>query len=197
MELDEHQAEAVKEAVRNGLLVITGGPGTGKTTTINTIIKYFELEGMDIFLAAPTGRAAKRMSETTGYEARTIHRMLELNGGMDTGSTAGFERNERNPLETDVIIIDEMSMVDISLMYSLLKAVVAGTRLILVGDVNQLPSVGPGSVLKDIIDSGAFHTVKLTKIFRQASTSDIIVNAHKINNGEEVSLDNKSMDFFF
>ena len=197
MELDEHQVEAVKEAVRNGLLVITGGPGTGKTTTINTIIKYFELEGMDIFLAAPTGRAAKRMSETTGYEARTIHRMLELNGGMDTGSTAGFERNERNPLETDVIIIDEMSMVDISLMYSLLKAVVAGTRLILVGDVNQLPSVGPGSVLKDIIDSGAFHTVKLTKIFRQASTSDIIVNAHKINNGEEVSLDNKSMDFFF
>ena len=123
--------------------------------------------------------------------------MLELNGGMDTGSTAGFERNERNPLETDVIIIDEMSMVDISLMYSLLKAVVAGKRLILVGDVNQLPSVGPGSVLKDIIDSGAFHTVKLTKIFRQASTSDIIVNAHKINNGEEVSLDNKSMDFFF
>ena len=197
MEIDEHQAEAVKEAVRNGLLVITGGPGTGKTTTINTIIKYFELEGMDIFLAAPTGRAAKRMSETTGYEARTIHRMLELNGGMDTGSAAGFERNERNPLETDVIIIDEMSMVDISLMYSLLKAVVAGTRLILVGDVNQLPSVGPGSVLKDIIDSGAFHTVKLTKIFRQASTSDIIVNAHKINNGEEVSLDNKSMDFFF
>lgn len=197
MELDEHQAEAVKEAVRNGLLVITGGPGTGKTTTINTIIKYFELEGMDIFLAAPTGRAAKRMSETTGYEARTIHRMLELNGGMDTGSAAGFERNERNPLETDVIIIDEMSMVDISLMYSLLKAVVAGTRLILVGDVNQLPSVGAGSVLKDIIDSGAFHTVKLTKIFRQASTSDIIVNAHKINNGEEVSLDNKSMDFFF
>ncbi len=197
MELDEHQAEAVKEAVRNGLLVITGGPGTGKTTTINTIIKYFELEGMDIFLAAPTGRAAKRMSETTGYEARTIHRMLELNGGMDTGSAAGFERNERNPLETDVIIIDEMSMVDISLMYSLLKAVVAGTRLILVGDVNQLPSVGPGSVLKDIIDSGAFHTVKLTKIFRQASTSDIIVNAHKINNGEEVSLDNKSLDFFF
>ena len=197
MELDEHQVEAVKEAVRNGLLVITGGPGTGKTTTINTIIKYFELEGMDIFLAAPTGRAAKRMSETTGYEARTIHRMLELNGGMDTGSAAGFERNERNPLETDVIIIDEMSMVDISLMYSLLKAVVAGTRLILVGDVNQLPSVGPGSVLKDIIDSGAFHTVKLTKIFRQASTSDIIVNAHKINNGEEVSLDNKSMDSFF
>ena len=197
MELDEHQVEAVKEAGRNGLLVITGGPGTGKTTTINSIIRYFEMEGLDIFLAAPTGRAAKRMSETTGFEARTIHRMLELNGGVDDGSAVGFERNERNPLETDVIIVDEMSMVDVYLMNSLLKAVVAGTRLILVGDVNQLPSVGAGSVLKDIIDSECFHTVKLTKIFRQASTSDIIVNAHKINRGEEVILDNKSMDFFF
>ncbi|MDY2588881.1 MAG: ATP-dependent RecD-like DNA helicase [Agathobacter sp.] len=196
MQLDEHQVEAVKEAVRNGLFIITGGPGTGKTTTINTIIRYFEMSGLDIFLAAPTGRAAKRMSETTGFEARTIHRMLELNGGMD-GHSAGFERNDKNPLETDVIIIDEMSMVDISLMYSLLKAVPAGTRLILVGDVNQLPSVGPGSVLKDIIDSNCFHTVKLTKIFRQASTSDIIVNAHKINNGEAVTIDNQSRDFFF
>ena len=221
MELDEHQVEAVKEAVRNGLLIITGGPGTGKTTTINTIIRYFESEGLDIFLAAPTGRAAKRMSETTGFEARTIHRMLELTGGMVDETSAGsgmtaaaragagsngngmggagihFERNETNPLETDVIIVDEMSMVDISLMYALLKAVAAGTRLILVGDTNQLPSVGPGSVLKDIIDSNQFHTVKLTKIFRQASTSDIIVNAHKINRGERISLDNQSRDFFF
>lgn len=221
MELDEHQVEAVKEAVRNGLLIITGGPGTGKTTTINTIIRYFESEGLDIFLAAPTGRAAKRMSETTGFEARTIHRMLELTGGMVDETSAGsgmtaaaragagsngngmggagihFERNETNPLETDVIIVDEMSMVDISLMYALLKAVAAGTRLILVGDTNQLPSVGPGSVLRDIIDSDQFHTVKLTKIFRQASTSDIIVNAHKINRGERISLDNQSRDFFF
>ena len=176
-------------------VIFYGPPGTGKTTTINTIIRYFELEGMDIFLGAPTGRAAKRMSETTGFEARTIHRMLELNGGAE--GNVGFERNEKNPLETDVIIIDEMSMVDISLMHALLKAVAAGTRLILVGDVNQLPSVGPGSVLKDMIESGQFHVVRLNKIFRQAAQSDIIVNAHKINRGENVSLDNKSMDFFF
>ena len=195
LELDEMQRTAVKETVRSGLLVITGGPGTGKTTTINTIIQYFESEGMDIALAAPTGRAAKRMSETTGYEAKTIHRLLELSGGMD--EHAGFERNEQNPLEADVIIIDEMSMVDITLMHNLLKAVVAGTRLILVGDVNQLPSVGPGCVLKDIIDSHACNVVRLNRIFRQASESDIIVNAHKINRGEPVSLDNKSRDFFF
>ena len=152
LELDELQRDAVVEAVKNGLLIITGGPGTGKTTTINAIIQYFEMEGMDIFLAAPTGRAAKRMTETTGYQASTIHRLLELSGMMDDSSAAvHFERNEENPLEADVIIIDEMSMVDISLMHALLRAVQVGTRLILVGDVNQLPSVGPGRVLKDAV----------------------------------------------
>jgi len=198
IELDEKQQMAVVEAVKNGLLIVTGGPGTGKTTTINAIIRYFEMEGLDIALAAPTGRAAKRMTEATGYEAKTIHRLLELTG-MPEESSGGvhFERNAQNPLEADVIIIDEMSMVDIFLMHALLSAVVAGTRLILVGDVNQLPSVGPGSVLKDIIACGKFAVVELVKIFRQASQSDIVVNAHKINQGVPVTLDNKSMDFFF
>lgn len=198
LELETEQRNAVVEAVRNGVLVITGGPGTGKTTTINALIQYFELEGMDIYLAAPTGRAAKRMTETTGYEASTIHRLLELTGMMEESSAAAhFERNEENPLEADVIIIDEMSMVDISLMHALLTAVQVGTRLILVGDVNQLPSVGPGRVLKDIIDSQCFCVVKLNKIFRQATESDIVVNAHKINAGQEISINNNSKDFFF
>lgn len=198
IELEEQQRTAVTEAAGNGLLIVTGGPGTGKTTIINTIIKFFESEGLDILLAAPTGRAAKRMTETTGYEAKTIHRLLELSKMMeDQENKFNFERNELNPLETDVLIIDEMSMVDISLMHALLKAVSVGTRLILVGDVNQLPSVGPGNVLRDIINSHSFNVVKLTKIFRQATDSDIIVNAHKINDGEHIRLDNKSKDFFF
>ena len=196
--LDEKQREAVVEAVRHGVLVLTGGPGTGKTTTINAMIHYFESDGADILLAAPTGRAAKRMTETTGYEAQTVHRLLEVSGNPeDEEQKNGFSRNRDNPLETDVIIVDEMSMVDLPLMHALLSAVCVGTRLILVGDRNQLPSVGPGSVLKDIIASKCFPVVKLTRIFRQAGESDIVVNAHKINRGEPVILDNKSRDFFF
>lgn len=199
IELDEMQKRAVMEAQGNGLLVITGGPGTGKTTTINTIIKLFESEGMIISLAAPTGRAAKRMSEATGHEAQTIHRLLELKGlTEDEGAdTVRFEKNEENPLLADAIIVDEMSMVDIFLINALLKAIPEGTRLILVGDSNQLPSVGPGNVLKDIIASENFKVVKLDKIFRQAGESDIVVNAHKINRGEHIVLNNKSKDFLY
>lgn len=205
LQLDEGQRIAVREAMNTGLLIITGGPGTGKTTTINMIIHTLREEGLSILLAAPTGRAAKRMSEATGYEAQTIHRLLEYSGAAPGGSESSvgdknqegtFGRNEWNPLETDVLIIDEMSMVDIYLFHSLLKAVAVGTRLVLVGDVNQLPSVGPGNVLRDIIDSHCFHMVKLVRIFRQAAESDIILNAHRINDGEEILLDNKSKDFF-
>lgn len=201
MELDVLQRKAVTEAVQNGIFILSGGPGTGKTTTINMIIRYFEEEGMDIFLAAPTGRAAKRMTEATGFEAKTIHRLLELSGSVEedinSGAGAHFEKNELNPLEADVIIIDEMSMVDIHLFQSLLKAIAPGTRLVMVGDRNQLPSVGPGQVLRDLMESGRIATVALTKIFRQAGESDIVVNAHRINEGKEIRLDNKSRDFFF
>ena len=198
IELDAMQHKAVIESIKHGLLVLTGGPGTGKTTTINTMIRFFDSEGISILLAAPTGRAAKRMTEATGYEAQTIHRLLEVNvNPEETDSVGGFMRNRQNPLEADVIIIDEMSMVDLPLMHALLSAVVPGTRLVLVGDVDQLPSVGPGSVLKDIITSECFPVVTLTRIFRQAGESDIVVNAHKINAGEPVVLDNKSRDFFF
>ena len=192
MELDELQLKAVEESIKNGLFILSGGPGTGKTTTINMIIRFFESEGMDIFLAAPTGRAAKRMTEATGFEAKTIHRLLELNSALSEDDTrkANFERNQENPLEADVVIIDEMSMVDIQLFQALLKAILPGTRLILVGDVDQLPSVGPGQVLRDLMNSRAFPMVTLEKIFRQAGQSDIVVNAHRINRGEQITLDN-------
>lgn len=196
--LEMLQKKAVASVAKHGVTILTGGPGTGKTTTINAILEYFNSEGLDVVLAAPTGRAAKRMTEATGYEARTIHRLLELNGELEENEQAArFEKNEDNPLEVDAVIIDEMSMVDLPLMCSLLKAVLPGTHLVLVGDENQLPSVGPGTVLKDLLASGAFAEVKLTKVFRQASHSDIVVNAHKINHGEAVDLRTKSRDFLF
>ena len=202
MVFDELQKRAIKECANRGVFVLTGGPGTGKTTIIKAMIEYFHRKGLEVFLAAPTGRAAKRMSEACGYEAKTIHRLLEVTGISEDSTNPGvsrgmFDRNQDNPLECDAIIIDEMSMVDVFLMNSLLKAIASGTRLILVGDTNQLPSVGPGNVLKDILDSDLFSSVCLEKIFRQGMESHIVINAHKINNGEEVILDNKSDDFFF
>lgn len=187
------QKEAIREAIKNGIIVITGGPGTGKTTIIKAIIKIFQEEGLKVSLAAPTGRAAKRMTETTGLEAKTIHRLLEYSY-VEEGMAFGID--EDNPLDTDLLIIDEASMIDILLMNHLLKAIVPGTRLILVGDVDQLPSVGPGNVLKDIINSNAIKVVKLDEIFRQEEDSLIVVNAHKINKGEYPVL-NKGKDFFF
>ena len=198
--LDDLQRQAVIESINSGLIIIKGCPGTGKTTTINTIIKYFESEGESISLAAPTGRAAKRMSEATSYEAKTIHRLLEITPNISENSNSigtHFERNEDNPLEADVLIIDEVSMVDIFLMNALLKAVAIGTRLILVGDINQLPSVGPGTVLKDLIESNCFNVVRLNKIYRQSVRSDIVVNAHKIMTNEDIDLSKKSNDFIF
>ncbi len=197
MEVDPVQLEAVKECVKNSIFILSGGPGTGKTTTINLIIKYFLSKGMSLLLAAPTGRAAKRMTEATGYEAMTIHRLLEVGGGIEGDSHTYFNKNEDDPLETDVIIVDEASMVDILLFQGLLKAIIPGTRLILVGDAAQLPSVGPGRVLRDIIDSGRFSCISLKRIFRQAEGSDIVVNAHKINAGEQIKLGTDSKDFLF
>ncbi len=197
MEVDPIQLEAVKESIRNSIFILSGGPGTGKTTTINLMIGYFLSQGLSLMLAAPTGRAAKRMSEATGYEAMTIHRLLEVGGGQDDDERMFFQKNEENPLETDVLIIDEASMVDILLFQGLLRAIVPGTRLILVGDAAQLPSVGPGEVLRELIESGAFPCIRLERIFRQAAGSDIVVNAHRINKGEQIRLDTNSGDFLF
>ena len=194
--LAERQRDAVIESMNSGILVITGGPGTGKTTTIKTILNQFAESGIKVELAAPTGRAAKRMTEATGREAKTIHRLLGLSLS-DNFSGYGMEMAEENKIEADALIIDEMSMVDVMLMFNLLKAIPHGTRLLLVGDADQLPSVGPGNVLKDMIMSGVIKTIKLTEIFRQAQESAIVTNAHKINHGEYPAIDDKASDFFF
>lgn len=189
------QKDAIKGAFENAIEVITGGPGTGKTTIINCIASIFEDAGLNVFMAAPTGRAAKRMTEATNREAKTIHRLLEL--GYRDEESSYFYRDESSPLECDVVIVDEASMIDIVLMNSLLKAISPGTRLIIVGDANQLPSVGPGNVLKDIIESNLVKVVRLKKIFRQAGGSLITINAHRINDGEMPFLNEKGKDFYF
>lgn len=196
IKLATNQSKAVKEAIENGVVIVTGGPGTGKTTTINTIIKIFENNDQEVVLAAPTGRAAKRMSETSNKEAKTIHRLLEMGFATDSDQLE-FMKNEEEPIKADVIIVDEVSMVDILLMYSLLRAIKEGTRVILVGDSDQLPSVGAGNVLKDMIESNVITVVELNEIFRQAQESMIVVNAHKINNGQPLHLNAKGKDFFF
>ena len=192
MEYDEIQADAIRKAAVSKVMVLTGGPGTGKTTTTQGIIAAYRSFGLKILLAAPTGRAAKRMTEATGLEAKTIHRLLECK------PPEGYQKNEDNPLEGDVLIIDECSMIDMILMNALLKAIPEGMRLILVGDIDQLPSVGAGNVLRDIIDSGVFPVVRLTRIFRQAQSSRIIMNAHAINEGKFPDISNgKNTDFFY
>lgn len=196
IELADEQKKAVSEAVKNGVCIITGGPGTGKTTIIKCIIEIFQNNQMNVVLAAPTGRAAKRITETTGWEAKTIHRLLEM-GYIPDEDEPMFARDESNPIEADAVIIDEASMVDIIIMNSLLKAISINTKLVMVGDVDQLPSVGPGNVLKDIIQSGAVGVVRLTRIFRQSDESLIAVNAHRINKGEMPILNDRDKDFFF
>ena len=192
MEYDEIQADAIRQAAVSKIMILTGGPGTGKTTTTKGIISAYQSFGLKILLAAPTGRAAKRMTETTGLEAKTIHRLLECK------PPEGYQKNEENPLEGDVLIVDECSMIDLVLMNSLLKAIPAGMRVVLVGDIDQLPSVGAGNVLRDLIDSGVVPVIRLTRIFRQAQTSRIIMNAHRINEGQMPDLSNgKETDFFF
>ncbi|MBU3136580.1 ATP-dependent RecD-like DNA helicase [Clostridium gasigenes] len=195
IEFAEAQREAIIGAFDNGIEIITGGPGTGKTTIIKSIIEIYEKNNMKVLLAAPTGRAAKRMAESTGREAKTIHRLLEV--GTSDDDKSFFGKGESSPLEGDVIIIDEASMIDIMLMQSLLKAIQLGTRVIIVGDVDQLPSVGPGNVLKDLIESDFIKVVRLNAVFRQGKESMIVTNAHKINNGEMPCLNKKDGDFFF